>query len=263
MIISTRFAIMTGASLAVGLLAAGMANATTINNTVATITDTSTAPSGTVIASNLPSSGIVDSSWASPNLNYYTNNYSAFPGQSFTTGASDYSLTQIAIYDYNKGNASGDTAHLDLGTVGVGNTYTLTNQYTGTVPTLTTGDYLVFTLGTPLTLAANTNYIFGVYDDSSDYMGVGLVTTGGSAEQQLTTLDGGFFSGGNPNLTGSFLTWTGSDGSSASSTGTAGTDNSVFEVIGTTIVPEPASLGLMCFAAVGLLLIGRRGTWCR
>ena len=236
---------------------AGIAQATIVSG-AATITDSAAAPGGTIIASNLPSSGVIANSGT---LNYYTNNYAGFPGETFTTGTSSYFLTQIAVYSADPGNAASDSgdARLDLGTVGAGNTYTLTNQFSGRYPTtITKGDYLVFTLATPLALAPNTTYLYGLYDDNSNYYGPGLVTSGGAAGQQLITLDGNFNSGtANPKPTGSFLSWSGSGSGAVSSTGTAGTDNAVFEALGTVNTPEPASLSIVALAGIGLLLAGR------
>ncbi len=236
---------------------AGTAGAT-ITSGSAVIFDSASAPAGTIIASNTPVTGIIANSGT---LNYYTNNYGGTPGETFTTGASSYSLTQIAIYDADPGNIASETgnAHLDIGTVGAGNSYTLTNQYNGTFPaTITQGDYMIFKLGAPQVLSPNTTYIYGVYDDNSNYMGPGLVTSGGVAGQQLVTLDGGFGSGtANPNPTGTFLSWSGSGGAVVSSSGTAGTDNAVFVALGTVNTPEPTSLTLLAAASVGLLLACR------
>ncbi len=241
------------AAVAAGTAAMGMAAAqagTTAFNATAP-----TAGAGqVVIASNLPATTAIVGSYATGGgtLNYYTNTGGANnPGSTFTTGsnAGGYNLNSITMYvvDHHGGlTGTGGTVQVQLGTAAAsGGSVTLSNEagHFASLPATNGGNnYFTYTFATPVLLAPNTLYGYGLFTNVG-YSGLGLTTTGGTSAQQLIL----------ENATGTSNTYNGTD---ASATTGNGTDNAVFEAIGTpvgTAIPEPATLGLLGVGAVAML----------
>ncbi len=129
------------------------ANAVNVPSFSATLTASATAPTGTVVASNLPASAPTTS--YGNTLNYYTNNYTADPGATFTTSANATSIGALSFQLGSVGDVSGNaqaTFHLVLGTVTSAGNYTPAVQYNvaAATPTVVNGDYLTFNLSTPV-----------------------------------------------------------------------------------------------------------------
>lgn len=250
---------------AVATVAAGAVNASVISG-AATLTESSTAPTGTVIASNLPSSGITAQSGS---LNYYTGTQiSPMPGETFTTGSTATSITDVVVNLVDAGNATSNSPlYLYLGPASGTTAFTGTNinEYYAAAPAAgyTSGGYLTFALATPFAVSANTQYVYavssnayGATGNTGTYMGLGLVESNGNgtASQQLGTFQ--FDSTGNtPTASTAYTSYTGT----TAAIGSAGTDNAAFEALGTTSsIPEPATLGLLGMGALGLLLLKKR-----
>ncbi|MGC8541520.1 MAG: PEP-CTERM sorting domain-containing protein [Phycisphaerae bacterium] len=248
---------------AVATIAAGAVKASVITGT-ATLTESSTAPTGTVIAANLPSSGITTST----NPNYYTGTQiSPMPGEIFTTGSAATSITDVVVNLADAGNVTqgpSSALYLYLGTASGTNAFTGTvYEYGVTEPSsfFTKGDYLDFTLATPFTVSPNTQYAYvvsgnpysaaGAAGNSGTYMGLGAVVSSGNgtASQGLGmfAIDSGYNS---PTANAAYNTYNGS----SSVSGAGGTDNAVFEVLGTT-VPEPSTLALALIGVLGMGLL--------
>lgn len=269
----TKSGLVSLVAAVVATATAGAVNAGVIIGT-ATLTESTSAPTGTVIAANLPSSGIT----ASTSPNYYTGTQiSPMPGEIFTTGNTATSITNVVVNLADAGNVTqGPTSalYLYLGTASGTNAFTGTTYEYGVTEAssfFTKGDYLDFTLATPFAVSANTQYAYvvssnpysaaGTAGNSGTYMGLGAVVTGGNgtASQGLGefAIDSGYNS---PTANAAYNTYNGS----TSVTGAGGADNAVFEALGTTSstppgVPEPASMGLVGVGALGLLLLKRKG----
>ncbi len=83
-------------------------------------------------------------------------------GQSFTTSTNigGYQLNAVTLKNRNNTSSSGPTFNVLIGTLS-GSTFTqLGSTETGVAPSYSPNDYITFTLATPLTLSANTNYAF-------------------------------------------------------------------------------------------------------
>ncbi len=264
-----RFSNLCVVAAAVGAIAvsAAFAQATTI-------TASATAPTAgvgqTVIASNLPSSGAT-AAYNGSGLNYYTNGgspgYSAIPAETFTTGATPGLLDSITVQTNGTSATPPTVGNLDIAVADTANhTFSGLVQKSGSLPTgiSTPNDYITFTFGTPVALAANTTYLYGAYTNygSSTYAGLNLTTTGGTASQQLATFSVIPYNVSTANTTGSYTTYTGGGASGVAASGTSGTDTAVFEAIGTgaTAIPEPAtaSQALAGVAIIGLAMRRRR-----
>lgn len=240
-------------AVAAGTVAMGMASAQA--GTSAFSATAPTAGAGqTVIASNLPATAAIVGSYAtgSGTLNYYTNTGGANnPGSTFTTGsnAGGYNLDSITVYvvDHHGGlTGTGGTVQVQLGTAASsGGNVTLSNTagHFASLPAANGGgNYFTYTFATPISLAANTLYGYGLFTNVG-FSGLGLTTSGGTTAQQLIL----------ENATGTSNTYNGTD---ATATVGNGADNAVFEAIGTpvgTAVPEPATLGLLGVGAVAML----------
>lgn len=240
------------------LAAASVAKADTVNNVGASLA----APAGgqVVIAGN-PLDGNGNSSVGT--LNYYNN---AWAGETFTTGsnAAGYQLNSIAVFDQweqSAGWASGVTETMNVFAPGAAS---MLYTGTGTVGTAgSSGNWIVYTFSTPVTLAANTLYAYSE-NVSSGYSAMGLTVGNGtnsgtgSATSQLATFSSG------TSTTPTY--WTGAGwGSNPAATPVSGaqdvfTDNAEFQVVGTPLVatPEPATLSLFGIAGLGLLLLKRK-----
>ena len=254
---SCKLAAIAALCAAGALAAAGVTKADTVNNVGATLA----APAGgqVVIAGN-PIDGNGNSSGGT--LNYYNN---AWAGETFTTGnnAAGYQLNSIAVYDqYEQGAgwASGVTETMNVFTPGAAN---MLYTGTGTVGTAgASGNWIVYTFSTPVTLAANTLYAYSE-NVSSGYSAMGLTVGNGtssgtgSASSQLAT----FASGTSTAPT----YWTGAGwGSNPAAAPVSSTndptdvftDNAEFQIVGTPVVatPEPAALGLLAVGGLGFLL---------
>ncbi len=274
----TKSGFVSLATVAATMAAAGVASATVVSATVvsstATLTESSTAPTGTVIAANLPSSGITTST----NPNYYTGTQiSPMPGEIFTTGNTATSITDVVVNLADKGNVTqGPTSslYLYLGTANGTDAFTGTTYEYGVINQsssfFTSGDYLDFTLATPFTVSPNTQYAYvvssnpysaaGTAGNSGTYMGLGAVVTNGNGTASqglgLFAIDSGYNS---PTANAAYNTYNGS----TSVNGAGGTDNAVFEALGTTgSVPEPSTLALAFISvlALGLLLKPRKAS---
>lgn len=251
-------------AVAATMAAAGVASASVVTGT-ATLTETTSAPTGTVIAANLPGGTIS----ASTNPNYYAgSNTTPLPGEIFTTGSAATSITDIVVNIADPGNAkSTSPLYLYLGTASGTSAFTgtTTYEYTATAPSTgyTKGDYLDFNLAGGFAAAANTQYVYAISTTPSTggssgiYLGLGAVTSSGNgtASQGL-----GLFNASNsttspnsPNANDVYNTYNGS----TSVTGAGGTDNAVFEVLGSTAsaVPLPSTLALTLFGVLGLGLL--------
>ena len=161
------------------------------------------------------------------------------PGQSFTTGSHSggYSLSAFS-FQLNSSRVVSTTFNYSFRVIATGGTTTLVNETGQTWNGLhSSGDWLTFTLTTPVTLAANTQY--GV-----DFEHV----SGGAWPDGIPSVrrNGNTFAGG------SYYTRTDGDPSSIS---TNGSRDRIFHVDLVT-VPEPSSLGLLGLG--GLLLLFRR-----
>lgn len=262
----TKTGLIRLSAVAAALATAAVASATVVSST-ATLTETSSAPTGTVIAANLPSSGIT----ASGNPNYYTGTQiSPMPGEIFTTGNTATSITNVVVNLADAGNVAqgpNSSLYLYLGTASGTNAFTgTTYEYGVTKPSsfFTKGGYLNFTLATPFTVSANTQYAYvvsgnpysaaGGAGNSGTYMGLGAVVTNGNGTASqglgLFAIDSGLNS---PTANAAYNTYSGS----TKLTGAGGTDNAVFEALGTagTSVPEPSTLALAFISVLGMGLL--------
>ena len=209
-----------------------------------TITESGTAPSGNILASQL-----TDSSGAQDNTHDFTDNGGP-PGETFTVGQNATLNAFTILGRGNAGGTGGATWSVQIGSV---------NPATGVITQLdaesavfsfsSSSDYLTFTLGNPVSLSAGTLYSFSL-NTSAGFYGLDhsaaltnltneyafnndqSLGQGGNAAPART------FNGvANPNPTGYIYT---------------------FAAQGSLAVPEPTSSALALFGVAALALGWRR-----
>ncbi len=276
-----------GVILGVGALSVvGSAAAVHADTVVAGIGSDTAAPSAgagqTVLAVNLPDpngsagySANGNLSATPPTLNYYASQYNTFVnGQTFTTGSNPggYAIDSISVYDqWEQAGAFPNGGTMDLN-VFVPNASSMLFSGSATVGTGAgaNGSWVQYQFSSPLMLAANTTYAFS-YQTQSGFAAMGFNVgngTGisspyfgnGTANEQLATFS---------SLTSTAPTyWTGDTGwgklnNSAPVSGNNDptdvfTDNASFEVIGSSVVPEPTSYLMMGAGMAGAAMCLRR-----
>jgi hypothetical protein len=186
---------------------------------------------------------------ANTTINYYTNNAAA-PGQTFTTGSNvgGYKLNAITVELADAGNGTfndGNSINLEIASVNAAKgTYQLLEVTNGVIATGTgigQGNYITFTLNSPLSLAAGSTYGFAV-SGASGYAGLTVDTAAGDyTGGQLAEFQPGSGFGG------TLIT-------------SSAVPQSVFDVSLTPLaaVPEPAGLALFGLGALAVLGLKRR-----
>ena len=210
----------------------------------------------------------------------YVSNGRPAQGQTFTTGANStgYMLTNLWVQHPGYTNPTiqngyngtywqlGSGANLTVRITQISGsslttlqteTYTATGNEAspaswGTGSHSTTGDgyWLDFALGTPITLAANTQYGFDIGTSSSNAYFEILGTDGSAA--------GYNFTGGNAYLSGPAVSGGTSTGVGNNTAATLSGSRVFLASMTANPVPEPATLGLLAIGAIGLLLLKRK-----
>lgn len=156
-------------------------------------------------------------------------------GQSFTTGsnAGGYQLNAVTLKNLNN-TAGGATFNVVIGTLSGSTLTQVGSTETGVAPSYSPGNYITFTLDTPLTLSANTTYGF-------------LWGSNGSGFVTVNNLDDSTYTGGTAISSGA-------NNVPDLNNVIARNVDRVFHV-DLVAVPEPSSLALL---GLGGLLIARR-----
>lgn len=207
----------------------------------AVLTSSPTAPTGAAIAQP-------DFSAAAFNGGQDFTDNAGPPGQTFTVGATPLLLSAVTVKGFANtaasfgGNVNTGTWTVTLSIVGAGGVLTQLDQETADPAAVTDGSAyltLAFNQGTPVTLAANTQYAFDVFS-STGYYGLAKSTAdvyaGGAAIQHGS------------------VTRTSATG--ATIVNPQAVDRTFF--VSGTPVPEPAGAGLLVVAAGGMLARRRR-----
>jgi hypothetical protein len=219
--------------------------ATVAHATPLTISESGTAPSGNILASQLTAS-----SGAQDNTHDYTDNGGP-PGETFTVShnATLSSFTILGRGDAG-GGSSGATWNVQIGSVNPSTgVITQLDNESATFSYSAANDYLTFGLGNPVSLTAGNLYSFSVFT-SAGYYGLAHSNAGSSLSNEYgVNNDQSLGQAGNAAPARTF-------------NGVASPNPSgyiyTFAAQGSLTVPEPASTTLVLIGVAGLALIRRR-----
>jgi hypothetical protein len=246
----------------IALLVAIAACTTTLASAQIIVTTSTTAPTpGTDDISQLANDGSVTNDGGHA---VWSDQYGQ--GQSFTTSGTSaaYQLNSVTVYaNGTGGNGSAGPLILDLGTYTSGadaasSSFTVLNSYTASSSTdvssiagqPNSGEWITFTLTTPIILSANTTYGFAVGST-----GAGLLL----GQDASSTYTGGTAFSTTPNGNGPG-DGTDEGGLRSTPTGinTVNAFNRVFDVSLTATTPEPSTYVLLGFGLLSLVVLGKR-----